>query len=353
MRRSKCLSERGPSSIAGRGNFSSSNMLKAVIINFNDLLTPLYSTFEQAELTDITDPHKKPDCLIQWTDYPQDSKMISLAALQQGVPTFMVQHGRRAMRDYWTHRGEPSSLACFVWGNKDKEDAITGMWGPEQVFRVGAPWLAYRPKERQEEKGLVVYDVPHWNVDTREAIMTWTRLKKIKGIRPVAKLIAPSNQNRNNYPGEQCLTYRNEPGHIEATYDLVKRASVVVCMMESTLELFAHSLGVPVVHVKGFKHKELPGTWQGVEDTLPGKGSLETDLKGLEGAIEMVINNPTLLAKDARERLIEDAGDPENDTPIQSITTIIGEIVKRYKENPYKPANMFDIKDSYAQDSVI
>lgn len=315
--------------------------MKAVILNFNGILDPLYNVFEQAELTDITDEKNRPDFLITWTDYPQREKMLCLAALQQGVPTFMVQHGRRAMRDYWTHRGEPTSVATFVWGEKDKEDAIEGKWHPLRVFRVGAPWFAYRP-ERKEEKGLIVYDVPHWNVDTIEAKKTWTAIKKIPGIRPIAKLISPSEQKRNNYIGEQCLTYRAEPGHIEATYDLISRASAVVCMMESTLELFAHSLGVPVIHVKGFKHKELPGTWQGVEDTMPGKGSYACERDELPQAIKTVMENPTILATEAKERLMEDAGDPEKDTPIQSMVTIITDLVKKYKENPYQPTNVFE-----------
>jgi hypothetical protein len=318
-------------------------MKSAVILNFNDILTPLYSTFKQAELTDITDPEKKPDCLITWTDYPIDFKRICLASLQNNVPTFMVQHGRRAMRDYWTNVGEPTSLACFVWGTKDVEDAIEGRWHPLRVFRVGAPWFLYRP-EKQEEKGLVVFDVPHWNIDTIEAKKCWTTLKHIKGIRAVAKLIVPSNQKQNNYLGEQCLTYRNEPGHIEATYDLIKRASAVVCMMGGTMELMAHSLKVPVIHVKGFKHKELSGTWQGVEDTLPSKGSYACELKDLHKAIKTVMDNPKILEKEAREELLEDAGDPDNDTPAQSITILIGQMIDKYKEKKHEPINMFDKK---------
>lgn len=316
-------------------------MKRAVLLNFNDILTPLYSTFELAQLTDITEKDKKPDCLITWTDYPQDSKMLCLAALQHGVPTFMVQHGRRAMRDYWTHRGEPASLAAFVWGEKDREDAIEGRWHPTRIFRVGAPWFAYRP-ERQEERGLVIYDVPHWNIDTIEAKKTWTALKQIPGIRPIAKMISPSEQKQNNYLGEQCMTYRNEPGHIEATFDLVKRASAVVCMMESTLELMAISLGIPVIHVKGFKHKELAGTWQGVEDTLPGKGSFACELKDLAKTLTLAFKSPELKAKEARERLLEDAGDPDKDTPVQSITTIVGELVDKYQKEGHQPLNAFE-----------
>ena len=315
-------------------------MNKAVIINFNDILSPLYSTFEQAELTDITGKNR-PDCLLTWTDYPQDHKMICLAALQHGVPTFMVQHGRRAMRDYWTNLGQPTSLATFVWGTKDYEDALEGRWAPEQVFRVGAPWFFYRP-ERQEEKGLIVYDVPHWNIDTMESKKTWAALRRIPGIRPIAKLITPSSQKQLNYIGEQCLTYRNEPGHLESTFDLLKRASAVVCMMESTIELMAISLGIPVIHVEGFKHKELAGTWQGVEDTLPGKGSFATTLKDLPKTITLAMEHPELKAQEARERLLEDAGDPETDIPIQSITTIVGQLVEKYKTEDHAPITMFD-----------
>jgi hypothetical protein len=303
--------------------------MRAVIVNFNGILDPLYDTFEQAELKELIED-KKPDCLITWTDYPADFKMLCLIALQNGVPTFMVQHGRRAMRDYWTHQGDPTSVACFVWGGQDREDAIAGGWHPHQVFRIGAPWLIYKP-ERKEEKGLIVYDAPHWHIDTMESKKTWAALKKIKGIRPIVKLISPSEQKRTNYLGEQLLTFRDQPGHIEATYKLLARASAVVCMMESTLELMAISLGVPVIHVKGFKHKKLAGTWQGVEDTVPGKGSLACDIDGLDDAIRTVMDNPTLLADEARQRLLADAGDPSEDRPIETITTVITELVTKYK----------------------
>lgn len=316
-------------------------MKKAILINFNDILTPLYSTFEVSDLSDITDPKKKPDCLITWTDFTPDHKMMALAAMQQGIPAFMVQHGRRAMRDYWTNIGQPSCLAAFVWGTQDYEDALKGGWAKEQVFRVGAPWFAFRPK-RQEEKGLVIYDVPHWSLDTPEAIATWNALKTIPGIRPIAKLISPSEQKQENYLGEQCLTFRSEPGHLEATYDLISRASAVVCMMESSLELLAHSLGVPVVHVRGFKHKELAGTWQGVEDTLPGKGSLACDLKDLAASLKLVMDNPALKRDEAQERLHEDAGFPDTDTPTQSITTIVTELTNTYQKEGHQPTNIFN-----------
>lgn len=322
---------------------------KAVLINFNDIITPLYQTFEQADLMDIVDEKKKPDCLITWTDYPPDYKMIALSAMQNGVPVFTVQHGRRAMRDYWTHSAQSSSLAYFVWGSKDKEDAIEAKFHPHRVFRVGAPWFAYRPK-RQEEKGLVIYDAPHWNVDTMESKRVWAKLKRIDGIRPVVKMITPSNQNQNNYIGEQCMTYRNEPGHIEATYDLIKRASAVVCMMESTLELMAHSLGVPVIHVRGFKHKQLGGTWQGVEDTQPGKGSISCDYNGLEEAIELAMTDPKVKAEEAHERLLEDAGDPDKDTPVRSITTIVSDIVDKYQASGYNQLKIFD-KEAYKDET--
>jgi hypothetical protein len=164
-----------------------------------------------------------------------------------------------------------------------------------------------------------------------ESKKTWAALKKIKGIRPIVKLISPSEQKRTNYLGEQLLTFRDQPGHIEATYKLLARASAVVCMMESTLELMAISLGVPVIHVKGFKHKKLAGTWQGVEDTVPGKGSLACDIDGLDDAIRTVMDNPTLLADEARQRLLADAGDPSEDRPIETITTVITELVTKYK----------------------
>lgn len=321
-------------------------MLKsAVLYNFNDILTPLYSTFDQRMPTDIVekDAKKKPDCVITWTDYTPDMKMITISALQQGIPTFMVQHGRRAMRDYWLNITEPSTVCTFVWGKQDYLDAIHGGWHKYRVYRVGAPWFAYRP-EKQEEKGTVIFDVPHWNEDIKEAHGVWKELQKIKGIRPIAKLIQPSHQDRNHYEGEQLLTYRGEPGHIQATYNLLSRASAVVTMMDGTLELMAHSLGVPVIHVKGFKHRKLEGTWQGVEDVLPGKGSVVAEMGGLEKTLHMVLENPDIKKEEAIAKLLDEAGDPDTDSPTSSITNIIGRLVDIYKESGHNPLNMFDKK---------
>jgi len=322
-------------------------MKRAVLINFNDVITPLYQTFESVPLTDIVEKDKKPDCLVTWTDFTPDLKMICAHALQQGVLTFVVQHGRRAMRDYWMDMAQPTSLATFVWGDLDYRDAIQGNWHPSQVFRVGAPWFAYRP-QRKEEKGMVIYDVPHWLNDPKESQKAWKELNRIKGITPVAKLIQPSMQKRENYEGMQCETIRNEPGHIQATYEILSKASAVVCMMDGTLELMAHSLGVPVIHIAGFKQDHLEGTWQGVEDTFSDASMIATELGKIEEAVTKAIEEPLCTREEALKKLHNEAGDPEKDTPVQSMTTIIGELVDRYHATGHVPVTYFD-KSAYEE----
>lgn len=312
--------------------------MKAVILNGNDLLTPLYDCFEQAEISDIVKPDKKVKAVITWNDILPDHKMICVEANKNKILTFVVQHGRGAMRDYlWSPNGEqvhvPIANAAFVWGEQDKLDAIAGGWKPESVFRVGAPWFAYKPTYRPE-KNLVIFDAVHWQGEVEENYRGWDALKQIPGIHPVAKLL--KSHDSKMFPGDWVMTDRNETGHIDTTYKILSNARVVVCMMEGTLELMAYSLGIPVIFLKGFRHRKLEGTYQGVEDTKPSYSTISATYKTLAKALTLAFKRPKKLLDNQKKELLLRAGDPEKDTPIQTMQRVIMETVRVYEEGKNK-----------------
>jgi hypothetical protein len=299
--------------------------LRAVIANFNDILTPLYPFFDIASPEELANDEKTVDVLLVWNDVLPDYQMMCAVANMHGIPTFVVQHGRGGMRDYLDGLHRPWANAAFVWGEKDKEIAIKGGWKPEQVFRVGAPWFTYRPAREQEE-GLVVFDAVHWQGEVKENYEVWSELLSIPEITPVAKLI--NEHNPEMFPGNWLQTDRFKEGHLEDTFTLLKKASAVVCMLEGTMELMAYSLGIPVIHVDHFKHRKLEGTHQGEEDTKPSAATIPCTLKTLKETLLGVLENPGENWANRRDALLDFAGDPDKDTPISTMVSVIYGAVK-------------------------
>ena len=220
----------------------------------------------------------------------------------------------------------------FAWGSKDEEQAKKA--GFENVFRVGFPGFALRP-EKAEEKGTVVFDALHWDDIIDENTEAWTALRKIDSIKPVAKLLRAQGPNHapERFPGLIVMTDQLEPGHLAKTYDLIKKASVVVCLIEGTLELLAYSLDVPVIQLDILKKRTLLGREQNDEDYKPSRAAEPATLENLKEKVEYAVAHPEHLREERREVLLEEAGDPETDTPYSSIVRIVNTLTKKLKEN--------------------
>jgi hypothetical protein len=303
---------------------------RAVLLDYNDLLSPLADYFKPAVLTDVVmkKDDNKPDVVLMWNDILPDYQMICKASAVHGIPTFVVQHGRGAARDY--HLGSsPVATGIFVWGTNDETLALSGGWKREQVYRVGFPGFVQRPP-KAEEKGTVVFDAVHWDDVIDENVEAWNALRKIGPIKPIAKLLRAQGPNHDpsRFPGLNLMTDQIEPGHLRKTYELISKASAVVCLIEGTLELLAYSLDVPVIHLNTLKPRQLLGRDQDEDGYKPSKGAEPATLETLEAKVLEALEHPEKRRKERREVLLEEGGDPETDTPYSSIVRIINSIVK-------------------------
>lgn len=302
--------------------------MKAVLTNFNSITEPLINCFELSPIASLVDKKDPPQALVVWNDMLQDFHMMCVVANQNNILSFLVQHGKGGMRDYLDGLHAPIANVAFVWSEEDKKTAVKGGWKEDAVFIVGAPWFHYRP-EKETQKGLVVFDAVHWDKEVEENYIAWDALNQIPGITPVAKLI--EGHIAEKFPGKVVQTHRGMIGHLQQTFDLLKKAEVLVCMMEGTMELLAYSLDIPVIFLKEFKHTKINfATYQGEEDCLPSPACVETDLEHLAETIERLRKNPSEKEQERRAELLKWAGDPEKDRPTAKMSEIIKKLVKKH-----------------------
>jgi len=306
---------------------------RVVLLDYNDLMEPLTDFFLSSVTSDIVMKEgkpEKPQAILMWNDILPDFQMVCKTAAMHKIPTFVLQHGRGAARDYLNKEAASQPLAngFFAWGTKDEEMAKKA--GYENVFRVGFPGFAKRPP-RAEEKGTVVFDALHWDDIIDENVEAWTALRKIDSVKPVAKLLRAQGPNHapERFPGLIVMTDQMEPGHLAKTYDLIKKASVVVCLIEGTLELLAYSLDIPVIQLTTLKERPLLGRKQDKEDYAPTRAAEPATIENLEEKIKYAIAHPEHRRQERREVLLEEAGDPETDTPYSSIVRIINTLAEK------------------------
>jgi hypothetical protein len=306
---------------------------RVVLLDYNDLISPLADFFLPAVTSDIVMKEgkpEKPDAVVMWNDVMPDYQMLCKASAMHKIPTFVVQHGRGAARDYLNKENpsQPLANAFIAWGTKDEEQAKKA--GFESVFRVGFPGFAYRP-QKAEEKGTVVYDALHWDTVIDENQEAWTALRKIDSIKPIAKLLRAQGINHapEKFPGLIVMTDQLETGHLIKTYDLLKKASVVVCLIEGTLELMAYSLDIPVIQLDILKERDLLGRKQDKEDYKPSEAAEPATLENLEEKVKYAVAHPEHRRAERRKVLLEEGGDPDTDTPFSSIVRIVDGLTKK------------------------
>ena len=298
--------------------------MKIICLDYNDLIWPITEFFERAEWDDILEEgDKKPKAIVMWNDIIDIYQELCVVAGRHGIPTFMFQHGRGAFRDYISGRmSKRNASIAFCWGEKDRQMAIKGGWTEETAIRIGSPIFAKRPK-KQEEKGTVIFDAPHWDIEIPEGYLAWDKLNQIKDIKPVAKLLKGQAHDTKFYYGYSLTTDRRLSGHLETTYDLLSKASCVVTMIEGTLELMAYSLDIPVIHLEGLEKRPLLGADQPDEDYLPSRAATTATMDNLEEKVKEAIEHPELKREERREVLLEEGGDPDKDTPYQTMVSEI------------------------------
>jgi len=248
------------------------------------------------------------DTLIVWNDiYPLERKIIDYAR-KRGIKAYVMQHGRRGSSQYYP----PFSKQIYadkllVWGEADKK-ALMEAGHPESKLQVvGTPILS-KIKQRVPHKGInIVFSPEHWDRPLKENIQTRDELRKLKGVKIITKLIN-SKSHKEEYDNP-VITDVSQETHLEKVIDTLKWADLVVGISESTLELLAQAMDIPVVIMEEWEPKSFGGDPRYANyRRVISRASKRATIKTLLEVIKQQLKHPDELKQERKEVVLEEGG---------------------------------------------
>lgn len=226
-----------------------------------------------------------------------------------GIQVILLQHGRRGTSRIYPPFNETlvSNRVC-VWGEQDKKRLMECGIEADRIFVTGTPVLR-KTKDRIPHEGInVVFSPEHWDVDVVENAIVAGILRRLPNIKVISKLLQ-GEHNPTEYDNP-VVSNRNQPGHLEVCVETLQKADVVVAISESTFELMAEIMDIPVVIADIWQPKACAGDDRYKEYKREYSPACErvSDLSLLGDTIMKHVRNPQLLQKERKEWAILDGG---------------------------------------------
>lgn len=269
--------------------------------------------WEHNQLLSLTDlPFTKnineADTLIVWNDiYPTERALIDFAR-KRGIKTCVMQHGRRGSSQYYPpFSKEIYADKLLVWGEADKKALLEVGHPDSKIQVVGCPILN-KLKKRVEHKGInVVFSPEHWDRPLEENRNVMKELRKLKGVKITTKIIN-SASHKEDFDNPVKTDVRDN-NHIEKCIDVLKWADLVVGISESTFELLAQAMDIPVVIMEEWEPKAFGGDPRYVNyRRVISRASKRATMKTLLETIKHQLKHPDELKQERREVVLEDGG---------------------------------------------
>lgn len=257
---------------------------------------------------------KKADVIVLWNETTLGGwKEWIKKSRKAKKKVVLIQHGRKGTsRIYppFNEKLESDIISC--WGKNDKERLISVGVDEKRITVTGTTIFSHL-KPRVKHKGFnVVFSPEHWDQEVEENLWVADELRKLKGswFKPI-KVITKGLKNE-CYPewyDNLILSNRGAPDHLEIVADVLSKADVVVALSESTFELLAQSLDIPVVIADCWipkacagddRYKEYHRIYSNAVDKVP--------LSELNKTIKYVLKHPEHLRQERKEIVIGDGG---------------------------------------------
>ena len=340
---------------------------KIYIRNFNGVMDGI---IKSDEFWIVENPGES-DCIVLWNDVR--GEFVELAKINKKhlhKPLVVVQHGAGGTRDYEFPNHFPFLSDKFCcWGQADYDRLVKQGNGDKGIITGCTLINQMKPLAPHTEKNIIFCPVVAEREDPAN-IITFHELKKIeldysqKNIMKYRKELEaswrPSVLSSNNlleertipyldintnfrlivkttpihdkrlYLGSVCETSQGEAKHIEGCVKLLTHADVVVSMLESTFQLLAMAMDIPVVICNEYQFTVYGGEDYTNFDHIKTKGVTYCDLKDLRTTIEGELANPKRLTKERKEVVLREFGDITSD-PDGKIIELIKELVKNAK----------------------
>lgn len=304
--------------------------MKILLFNFNNVLTDVAEELvarghELLDLKDVGDMKvwKKADVIVVWNETELAGWRHYITEMKKmGKRIVLVQHGRRGTsRIYPPFNETLISDAVCVWGENDKKRLMSVGVPEEKIFITGTPiWKHLKPRVPHEGKN-VVFSPEHWDVDVSENLIVADQLRKLKKVNIITKGL--KNHQIETLYDNFIGTDRNSPEHFPIVADVLSKADVVVALSESTFEMLAQSLDIPVVIADIWIPKACDGDDRYKDYHREYSNAVVmSSLEKLNDAVIHSLKHPELLRNERKDIIIKDGGFDIKD-PISNIINVI------------------------------
>jgi hypothetical protein len=270
------------------------------------------------------DELKKFDVFVTWNEAETSGARDYIRYCNaNGIRTVLLQHGRRgSSRVYPPFNEELLSQKVCCWGENDKKRFLSfGI--PDMRLKVTSTPIFKYLKPRENHEGInVVFSPEHWDTDVVENQIVAAQLRKLKGVNIITKCL--KGEHLENFYDNPVFSKREEKGHLEKVADVLKTADLVIGISESTFELMAQILDIPVI----ISDIWIPRPCSGDERYLVYKRQYSNacerikDIDGLNKAIYKRLKHPEFLKEERAQVAIDDGGININD-PLKEICDLI------------------------------
>lgn len=317
-------------------------MAKILLFDFNNILVDVETELKRRGHEIL--PHRKADGSLQqwekadvivvWQETPLGGwKDWVKKAQKKGKRVVLMQHGRRGTSRIFPPFNEKliSDDLC-VWGENDVKRMTSCGVPRERIHVTGTPVVTH-VKSRIPHKGInIVFSPEHWDTEVPENFAVRNALRKfVKSRWPwqekvtITTKILQGEHDPWNYDNP-VASDRNVPGHLDKAVEVLRTADAVVAVSESTFELLAEIMDIPVIIADIWVPKACAGDDRYKEYQREYSPACERvkDLNKLGGVIMKHVQNPQILQTERKEIAILDGG-----TNIQDPTNEIINIITR------------------------
>lgn len=267
------------------------------------------------------------DIIIHWneTNFGESRNLIQYMK-DQGKKVVMYQHGRRGTPRILPPFNEPllSHITC-VWGKNDRDKFLSVGTEPERIKVVGTT-IFKNLKPLEKHKGTNVLFVPeHWDNDVIENQIIASRLRELRGVKITTKIL--KDEHNPDLYDNPVISDRRLDNHLEVISDVLKTTDIVVSPIDSTVELMAEYLDIPVVVAGIWIPKAFNGDkrYEEFERIYSPACKVVKDIDKLNEVIYQQLKHPEELREERKQACIDDGGTDIQD-PIKAFCDVIDEL---------------------------
>lgn len=277
--------------------------MKIYCLDHNSVMKDIKTEFE------VVPNLEDADKVVLWNDVNPVERGIIRYAKSLKKEVIVIQHGRKGTSKYYPPFNEKIQAdKLLVWGEFDRRSLLEAGQDAGKIRVVGTTVLsALRP--RSEHAGInVVFSPEHWDCPLEENTRVRKELKKLKGAKIITKLIDSPSHGQADWQNP-VYSARDSADHLSICAEVLSTADLVVGISESTFELMAQALDIPVVIMEGWIPKPFSGDPRYVNyRRVISKAAKRCQVDTLIATIKDQLRNPDELKEERRLVVIEEGG---------------------------------------------